>query len=154
MAYLIALTVAMAAYIYIYVYLPKQHKPAMRNHKDIYFPPFTKDKHSSWVWDANGRNFVFQFEPRFDDKGDFIEGWQALEQEIMEVVNGKTPTFDKRFYAKDGQIYYEGDDIPVITIRGWGNLTGTGSWNLPAEEAANIQDTFAEFLIEKLNGFI
>ena len=36
-------------------------------------------------------------------------------------------------------------------IRGWGNLTGAGAHNLSVEEAANIQDTFADFIVERLN---
>jgi len=40
---------------------------------------------------------------------------------------------------------------PCILIRGWGNLTGTGAHNLKEEEAANIQDTFAEYIVEQLN---
>ena len=36
----------------------------------------------------------------------------------------------------------------LILIRGWGNLTGAGAHNLSVEEAANIQDTFADFIVE------
>lgn len=32
------------------------------------------------------------------------------------------------------------DGFPIADLRGWGHLTGTGSLNLPPEEAAKIQD--------------
>ena len=38
-----------------------------------------------------------------------------------------------------------------ILIRGWGNLTGAGSYNLDGEYAGKIQDTLAEYIVQKLN---
>ena len=35
-------------------------------------------------------------------------------------------------------------------IRGWGNLTGVGAYNLNGDYATKIQDTLAEYIIEKL----
>ena len=39
----------------------------------------------------------------------------------------------------------------VIDIRGWGNLTGTGGYNLSEESAMIVQDTLAEYIIQRLN---
>jgi hypothetical protein len=49
-------------------------------------------------------------------------------------------------------IYHEKDGVEreCILIRGWGNLTGVGSYNLDGEYAAKIQDTLAEYIVEKL----
>ena len=50
-------------------------------------------------------------------------------------------------------IYLEkdGERKEFILIRGWGNLTGTGSYNLDGEYAGKIQDSLAEYIVEKLN---
>jgi hypothetical protein len=45
----------------------------------------------------------------------------------------------------------DGERKEFILIRGWGNLTGTGSYNLDGEYAGKIQDTLAEYIVEKLN---
>lgn len=36
-------------------------------------------------------------------------------------------------------------------MRGWGYLTGGGAENLPSDEAAKIQDEFAEWVVKILN---
>ena len=54
------------------------------------------------------------------------------------------------FRHEDGFIL-DNDHNKLILIRGWGNLTGIGAHNLSVEEAANIQDTFADFIVERLN---
>lgn len=121
----------------------------MKTYKDIYKFPLHQWQDHSWVSDAND-NFVFQFEPRFDAKGEFLEGWKELEKKALEAINGRG-FFDKEVYHKQGEIFIKDWYEPIITIRGWGNLTGTGGHNLKAEEAANIQDTFAEFIVKQLN---
>ena len=120
----------------------------MKTYKDIYKFPLRQWSYGSWVSDSVG-NFVFQFEPRFT-KGDYAEGWQELESKALDAINGRG-FFDKEVYHEQGEIFVKGDSEAIITIRGWGNLTGTGGHNLKAEEAANIQDTFAEFIVEQLN---
>lgn len=121
----------------------------MKTYKDIYKFPLHKDKHGSWVRDSRS-NFVFQFEPRFS-KGDFAEGWKELESKALDAINDRC-FFDKEVYLNEGSIFLKDDNSePIITIRGWGNLTGIGGHNLPAEEAANIQDTFASYIVTQLN---
>lgn len=120
----------------------------MKTYKDIYEFPLRISKYGNWVYDQKS-NFVFQFEPRFT-KGEYTIGYKELETKLLDAINGNS-NFDERVYLKDGQVFIEGDNIPVITIRGWGNLTGVGAHALSGEEAANIQDTFAEFICERLN---
>lgn len=118
-------------------------------YKDIYQLPLHKPKYGSWVYDEKS-NFVFQFERQYDEKGDYEEGWLEFEDKIINKLNGdKLIAFDEDFKSEQNDIYYK--EIHVITIRGWGNLTGTGAHNLPVEDAANIQDTFRDFIIETLN---
>jgi hypothetical protein len=49
----------------------------------------------------------------------------------------------------DIEFYY--DNEFVFTIRGWGHLTSPGGRNLSMDEAANIQDDFAQWILETLN---
>ncbi len=44
---------------------------------------------------------------------------------------------------KNGELY--------ITIRGWGNLTGIGGYNLSEEQASKIQDDFRDWIIYKIS---
>lgn len=122
----------------------------MKSYKDVYEMPLHKMGHSSWVMDAKSR-FVFQFEPKFTDKGDYELGWEKFEEEILNCLNSiaPMPNTGLDFKHLEGVIYK--GIMPVITIRGWGYLTGTGGLRLPAEEAANIQDTFAQFIVDTLN---
>lgn len=53
-------------------------------------------------------------------------------------------------------IWYKDDTLPdaakaIMTVRGWGHLTGIGGHNLPAPEAAQIQDGFLEWAVARLN---
>lgn len=127
----------------------------MKSYQNIYQFPLRKSKYTSWVFDAKG-NFVFQFEPKFTKEGEFLEGWKDFEDKILNCLNGEyNMNYDGVFTLKDGDIFSQktGNDkvIHIITIRGWGNLTGIGAHHLSAEEATNIQDTFAQFIINKLN---
>jgi len=114
----------------------------MKTYKDIYKFPLIN--FYGRVTDSNG-NFVFKFVIDDEDKQDVT----------VKVINGdmnfKNPNL---IFKHDGRyINVEDESIlkPIILISGWGNLTSTGAHNLPAEEAANIQDTFAEFIVEQLN---
>lgn len=112
----------------------------LMTYKDIYKFPLSKEDDFHWVWD-NEDNFVFQFEIN-DDR---------FQNNVLEILNGeRKPLNNKNIFShKEGLIMLE--DKPVITIRGWGNLTGSGAHKLSGDNAANIQDTFAEYIIETLN---
>lgn len=124
----------------------------METYKDIYKFPLKQWDSFSRVDDAKG-NFVFQFEPRFNN-GDYQDGWKDFEKKALAVINGEDNFKETKFHSEEGQIFVDGDTVPIITIRGWGNLTGIGAHNLPADEAANIQDTFTEFIVERLNATV
>lgn len=121
----------------------------MKTFKDVYDFPFKLDSYIGWVYDAN-ENFAFEFE---------IASKEARKK-FLNVINSTTREVSQHaghFYHKDGYIYNgnlqdsNDNDIAIILIRGWGNLTGTGGMNLPAEEAANIQNTLAEYIVRQLN---
>lgn len=110
----------------------------MKTYKDIYQFPLHNSE-IGWVRDAKSQ-FVFQFQ--------FHE--PLLQNNIIEIINGiEKPKSQRKFIHKDGIIEEMGKEY--ILIRGWGNLTGTGGHNLSPEEAANVQDTFAEFIVNQLN---
>lgn len=109
-----------------------------KTYKDVYQLPLHRAEYGSWVYDAKS-NFVFQFET--DDN--------KVRNHIINVVNGAEKSALSNVRHIEGII--SDDDQLLITIRGWGNLTGTGGMNLPVEDAVNIQDSFADFLVAKLN---
>lgn len=113
----------------------------MKSYKDVYQLPLRQDKYSSWVYDNKG-NFVFQFE---------INNKQNR-SDLLDTINGnKYLTNPDLVFKHDKGLIVDNNNTTIILIRGWGNLTGSGAMNLSAEEAANIQDTFAEFIVSKLN---
>ena len=120
----------------------------MKTYKDIYKFPLHTSKYGGWVYDAEN-NFVFQFEPYYNKEGQYRKGYLDFVKNVIKKLNGEEHKFESTFSSNKGEIFYKG--LHIITIRGWGNLTGVGSHNLPAEEAANIQDTFEQFIIETLN---
>lgn len=100
-----------------------------------------------------------------DDKMAFdwmVNASRDIKQKLIDVINGDTPARQatpKKFWHDAGIIWCrflsgldEGKEIKLCRIRGWGMLTGTGGYNLEPEYAAEIQDTFAEYIVEKLNG--
>lgn len=107
--------------------------------RDLYKFPFHQAKYGSWVYDAKG-NFIFQFE--------FKNG--KTREQCIEILNGDWTNHKRQEVKSDGGMIYI-DDNPFILIRGWGNLTGCGAYNLDGEYAGKIQDTLEEYIIEKLS---
>lgn len=112
------------------------------NFTNLYEFPFRISEHSNWVYDANN-NFIFQF--AINNK--------TTKEKILNVINSNLlPTKANVFIYDGGFIYLQIEEnrIPIILIRGWGNLTGIGAYNLKEEYASKIQDTLAEYIINKL----
>jgi hypothetical protein len=114
----------------------------IKDWKDIYKLPLRLDDSIGWVWDSND-NFVFQFT---------IEHTKLCKK-IIGLLNGEayTQKGSTPFVYEDGYII-DGEKNNLILIRGWGNLTGTGSHNLSVKEAILVQDTFGNYIKDKLNG--
>tara|TARA_R110002020_G_C16053862_1_gene754808 strand:+ start:235 stop:600 length:366 start_codon:yes stop_codon:yes gene_type:complete len=119
----------------------------MKNWNDIYKLPIAESYideddgfRSKRILDAN-ENFIFQF----------LNVTDNAQIKALEAINGtsKLENKDVVFTHEDG--YILANDNKVIMIRGWGNLTGTGGYNLSSDEAANVQDTFADYIVSKLN---
>ena len=111
----------------------------MKTYKDVY--EFPLKENYGRVCDQKN-NFVFQF----------IISDEKTQVKMMNVINGTEnyKNLSLLFEHKEGQII-EKSGLPILLIRGWGNLTGTGAMNLSGEEGSNIQDTFANFIVERFN---
>ena len=111
----------------------------MKNWNDIYLLPLELAGYGCHVYDQRD-NFVFQFQIRNE----------KTQKSILKILNGELEMKTKHsFTYENGCIVMDGE-YTIIMIRGWGNLTGIGAHNLAEDEAANIQDTFAAWIIEKL----
>ena len=106
--------------------------------RDLYKFPFHQAKYGNWVYDSDS-NFTFQFEFKGED----------TRKKVIDILNGDLLEYKRQDAEhKDGMITVDGLDF--ILIRGWGNLTGVGAYNLDGEWAGTIQDTLAEYIVEKL----
>jgi len=123
----------------------------MKNWKDIYKLPFKDDFidrkdgfRSKRIVDRK-RQFVFQFMSVEDD----------TQENILKVLNGVDVHIKEiiSFEHSEGQILTDKGDV-IMLIRGWGNLTGIGGHNLDYDEAANVQDTLADYIISRLNSMV
>ena len=81
-----------------------------------------------------------------------------IKQKLVDRINGvNTEPYKtkKTFYLKDSIVYCQienkDQEIKLFRIRGWGMLTGVGGYNLSADKAAEIQDTFTNYCVEMLN---
>lgn len=80
----------------------------------------------------------------------------SAREEIVKKMNGiEIPKkFKHKFFLDDSRICFrdeEDNTIPIAIVRGWGHLIGSGGHNLPPRKAAEIQDEFAEYIVERLN---
>jgi hypothetical protein len=107
--------------------------------RDLYGFPFHEAKYGSWVYDAKG-NFIFQFEFTGED----------TRKKVLDIINGDLEEYNRQEVKMDNGVIFVNDN-PFILIRGWGNLTGVGAYNLDGDYAAKIQDTLAEYITEKLS---
>lgn len=69
---------------------------------------------------------------------------------IVNAINGYGPgTFNASIHpTQNDVIQIDGED--KLLIRGWGNLTAPGCYNLKREEAIRVQDDFAKWIVEQL----
>lgn len=88
------------------------------------------------------------FDFLFDDNG------SGLKKDIVKVLNGEKvhPSVKSRlgtnFEYDKGLLTV--DSSRILVIRGWGYLTGIGALNLDSTLAAEIQDEFGEYILNKL----
>ena len=106
------------------------------------------------MWEHfTGKVFTQDNNMAFDWLIPYGEKYNTLKENFLNKINGEDVNIEKSFFHKEGYIYARGEviDVKVALIRGWGMLTGVGGYNLPADKAAEIQDSFAEYCVEMLN---
>lgn len=83
--------------------------------------------------------------------------YQQHQQDLLDIINSdstiREPFINYPFY-KSGDYIYSGHPVfkgsPVIQIRGWGHLVVTDG----CEIAAEIRDTFGEYIVNQLNKYV
>lgn len=108
-------------------------------HENYFKLPLKHDEYASFmVWTEDNERAI-----------DIIRDDKKLQKDIIKTLNGEKDDFSIGILTyENGEIFENGKIL--LRIRSWGNLTGIGGHNLPAKEAAAIQDSFAEWIIEKL----
>ena len=114
--------------------------------KDVYKFPLKVDEYCPIItWTANKRR-AFDW---------CVDVSLEKQQELIDMINGtKQYQFKHKFYREDSYIFSENpvfNNKPVLSIRGWGYLTGVGGLHLSEEEAIKIQDEFGDYIVEQLN---
>jgi hypothetical protein len=114
--------------------------------KDVYKFPLKVDEYCSIItWTADKQR-AFDW---------CVNISPEKQQELIDVLNGtKQFQFKYKFYREGIEIHSENPIFkgkPVLLIRGWGYLTGTGGLHLSSEEAIKIQDEFGDYIVEQLN---
>lgn len=115
--------------------------------QEYYKFPLKVDEYCTIItWDANSQR-AFDW---------LINATLEQKQQLVDVINGvhSDKKFKNKFYRDGIHIYSKAPelkDTPILRIRGWGYLTGTGGCHLDHKTAAQIQDAFGDYIIEQLN---
>jgi hypothetical protein len=109
-------------------------------HKNYYQLPLRNDHGADViVWSTNN---IRAFDVMYQDA-------HFTPRAIVEILNGnlKLPT-DHKITYKDGYVFI--GDEKLLSIRGWGALTGVGGYSFPHNVATDIQDSFGNWIAETL----
>lgn len=87
--------------------------------------------------------------------------YKQYQQDLLDIINSdstiREPFIDYSFY-KSGEYIYSKHPVfkgsPVMLIRGWGRLVGTGGHHLNQETAKKIQNAFGEYIVNQLNKYV
>lgn len=110
---------------------------------EIFRPPFKAD--GAYIFTADNAMALMA--------ADCYNYPDEMMDRITAILNGDVkPKIGADIGVNGSEICVNGD--PLLTVRGWGYLTGTGGLNLPPEEASKIQDKFAIWVVYKLRGEI
>lgn len=123
--------------------------------RDCYELPLHIDDYCVYASDKDHTSSLSNFNIRFDDHGNFVEGEVERIKKIISIINGEIESdFDSDWSVDEDepvQINYKGEY--QFLVRGWGHLTGSGNaMNLPVEIAEKMQDGFISYIINRLNG--
>ena len=112
---------------------------------EFYKLPFSDKYKCGYIYDANS-NFIFQFET-YDTN---------IYNEILNHLNSDKLSTECNFRLHPDDpicIQMKNDKgwTDIITIRGWGSLTGKGGYDLHPDKAIELQDSLVKWLLYKLN---
>ena len=126
----------------------------MREFEKYYPGPYRFDYSCGWVIGTPGDDtYVHCFDWENSSFTDEFEPTE-IQKLWMRKINGEDVVLPSKHEFKasdDDPCLIECDGEPIICMRGWGMLCGPGGHNLPAEQAAKIQDSFKEYIIQRLN---
>lgn len=110
----------------------------MEEFRKYYKFPLMYDGYS-YIW-TNNRVMAFY---------SFVSNEDTMK--LVSILNGESSQKCNAQY-KDGYIVIDGHKC--LLVRGWGMLTGIGGYHLERNKAAEIQDGFANWCVNRLNGVI
>jgi hypothetical protein len=112
---------------------------------DFYVRPFHTLDYDSKVYDMK-RNVAFEFiNVSREEQGKILYRLNAINKDTEEI-----PDYNPLLYSPSTTSITRNHGEQFISIRGWGNLTGTGGYKFSDEKASKIQDDFANWLVERL----
>lgn len=124
----------------------------MREFEKYYPGPYRFDDFGGWVIGTPGDGTYLHC---FDwEDSSFTNKYEPTEIQTLWLrkINEEDvvlPSKHKFTASDDDPCIIECDGEPIICMRGWGMLRG--SYKLPEEKAAKIQDEFKYFIINRLN---
>lgn len=121
--------------------------------QDYFKPPFKFWFGATKVF-TNDDQIAFDFVPKMIEPDAYDMSLED-KQGIIDIINGSDKKIknDFKFRYEVGTIFL--NDKPFIWIRSWGRLTGQGGGlGLSPDVASKIQESFANFIIEKLEAAI
>lgn len=111
--------------------------------KEVFKPPFSTDPgdYEIYIWCDGGKQMAFNLLQR------------GISKRIVALLNGEegAKPFKKIGISENHQFIIDGY-APLLKVRGWGRLTGTGALNLHPEEAIKIQNDFVDWASKMLKG--
>lgn len=75
-------------------------------------------------------------------------------EDTLKLVSILNEEISQKCNAQYSNGYIVIDGRKCLLVRGWGMLTGVGGYNLERSKAAEIQDGFANWCVNRLNGII
>ena len=112
--------------------------------KDIFKAPFSTDDYGLYIYDKDSNICLDYYSNRIDYNPDITKQLCALLNEESKAFEHKIKEVIKN--ANDCFIMLENGD--TITVRGWGYLTGVK--HLSNKDAATVQDSFLDWVVNKI----
>ena len=113
----------------------------MKTWTDVYKLPMKMDYYGGYIFDS-----------RCQMMAQFVGEMEEDNSDMFDCITKKYTELDAEFEYRQRDQMVLADGEEVISIRGYGYLTGVGGLKLPHDEAAKIQDEFGQYIVDKLNG--